>query len=51
MKFVHRQYDPKIFRFLREREIPLHLVENLPLEFVDESSKDLLRILDQEARV
>jgi hypothetical protein len=51
MKLVHRQYDPKIFRFLREREIPLHFGESLPLEFVDESSKHLLRILNQEARV
>jgi hypothetical protein len=51
MRAIHSQYDPSIFRFLREREIPLHFAENLPLEFVDESSKCLLKLLNQEARV
>jgi hypothetical protein len=51
MRSMHGNYDPKLFRYLRQREIPLHFGEKIMTDFVDEASSILLKILDAEARV
>jgi hypothetical protein len=51
MRSMHGNYDPKLFRYLRQGEIPLHFGEKILEDFVDKASSLLLRLLDHEARV